>query len=74
MSVKEVELSLEGYRYYARWIDCEKGAHEPILFLSGAFQNMDTWHKFVRFFREVLCYWGTFLESASLMCFLKITD
>lgn len=52
MSAKEVELSLEGYRYYARLVDCEGSVHEPILFLSGAFQSMDTWEKFVRFFRD----------------------
>ncbi|WP_158299596.1 alpha/beta fold hydrolase [Paenibacillus antri] len=52
MSVHEVELSLDGYRYFARQIDCEKGEQEPILFLSGAFQNMDAWDKFVRYFKD----------------------
>ncbi|RAP73382.1 alpha/beta fold hydrolase [Paenibacillus montanisoli] len=52
MSIREVELSLEGFRYYARQIDCENGIQEPILFLSGAFQNMDAWDKFVRYFKD----------------------
>lgn len=49
---QEIELVMHGYRYFARMIKCDKELIDPIFFLGGAFQTMDSWIKFVEFFKD----------------------
>ncbi len=44
------ELTLHGFRYVGRVIESERALYDPILFLSGAFQTMSSWDRFIRYF------------------------
>lgn len=48
-SPEEFSLTMEGFCYFARILRRSNGKC-PIFFLSGAFQNMDSWKHFVEFF------------------------
>jgi pimeloyl-ACP methyl ester carboxylesterase len=52
MKHQEIELSIRGFRYYCRVLRSEIESFYPILFLSGAFQTMDSWGKFVDYFHD----------------------
>jgi pimeloyl-ACP methyl ester carboxylesterase len=52
MKHEEFELTNNGYRYYCRVLKPEDALYPPILFLSGAFQTMDSWDKFVTYFHN----------------------
>lgn len=51
MKQQEFELVKNGFRYYSRVLECEKESCQPILFLGGAFQSMDSWDKFISHFQ-----------------------
>jgi pimeloyl-ACP methyl ester carboxylesterase len=52
MRHQEIELTFKGFRYYYRIIRSGNKNCCPILFLSGAFQTMDSWGKFVDYFND----------------------
>jgi pimeloyl-ACP methyl ester carboxylesterase len=52
MSHQEFELTIEGFRSYYRILKCDNELYPPIIFLSGAFQTMDSWDKFVTYFKD----------------------
>lgn len=52
MNFQELELTMRGFRYYCRVLRSENESCHPILFLSGAFQTMDSWGKFVEYFHD----------------------
>jgi pimeloyl-ACP methyl ester carboxylesterase len=52
MEHQEFELTTRGFRYYCRVLKSDKECCDPIFFLSGAFQSMDSWDKFVDYFRD----------------------
>lgn len=52
MEPQEFELTAKGFRYYCRVIKSENETCDPIIFISGAFQTMDSWDKFVNFFHD----------------------
>lgn len=52
MEHQEFELTLNGYRYYYRMLKCDNEMIDPIFFLSGAFQSMDSWDRFIKYFRD----------------------
>jgi pimeloyl-ACP methyl ester carboxylesterase len=47
---REQWLALDGLRYCCRVLPHPRPAFEPTLFLSGAFQTMDSWARFARAF------------------------
>jgi pimeloyl-ACP methyl ester carboxylesterase len=49
---RERKLRYRGYDYHYRIIEHPNPQFEPTFFISGAFQNMDSWSKFVRFFSQ----------------------
>jgi pimeloyl-ACP methyl ester carboxylesterase len=52
MRQQEIELTFRGFRYYYRVLGSKNESCCPILFLSGAFQTMDSWGKFVDYFND----------------------
>jgi len=43
-------MNYQGYDYFYRIIESENSNFEPTFFISGAFQNMDSWKRFVNYF------------------------
>ena len=50
MNNTDVRLNCSGYNYYYRVIEGKSNNFEPTFFISGAFQNMDSWKRFVNAF------------------------
>jgi len=46
MENQNIKLTLKGFNYYCRYIENPESKNDPMLLLSGAFQNMDSWKKF----------------------------
>lgn len=51
---REVELRLEGFRYYYRIYEHHTPRNRPpIVFVGGAFQDMSSWNNYVKFFYPI---------------------
>jgi len=50
MKSVDVPITYEKFKYYYRHIRNGSSNSEPILVISGAFQNMDSWKKYVKYF------------------------
>ena len=48
MKNSDIKLSLEGFDYYCRSYENPDTNYDPIVLLSGAFQNMDSWKNFTK--------------------------
>lgn len=48
MKNSDIKLSLKGFDYYCRFIENSDSQYDPMLLLSGAFQNMDSWKNFTK--------------------------
>ena len=52
MKNSDIKLSLKGFNYYCRFIENPDSKYDPMLLLSGAFQNMDSWKNFTKVLSE----------------------
>ena len=52
MKNSDIKLSLKGFNYYCRFIENPFSQYDPIVLLSGAFQNMDSWKNFTKVLRK----------------------
>ena len=50
MNTSDKKLNYQGYDYFYRVIENKNNNFEPTFFISGAFQNMDSWKKYVNYF------------------------
>jgi len=50
MKQSDISIVHEGFTYYYRVIKNTHNTADPIFFISGAFQNMDSWKKFIKYF------------------------
>ncbi len=50
MNTSDIKLNCQGYNYFYRVIESKNDNFEPTIFISGAFQNMDSWKRFVKHF------------------------
>ncbi len=48
MKNSDIKLSLNGFNYYCRFIENTESQYDPMVLLSGAFQNMDSWKNFTK--------------------------
>ncbi|NQU88393.1 MAG: alpha/beta hydrolase [Mariniphaga sp.] len=46
MKNADIKLTLKGFNYYCRYQKNNESKHDPMVLLSGAFQNMDSWKNF----------------------------
>lgn len=52
MNNRDVKLNFLSYNYYYRVIESRNENFEPTFFISGAFQNMDSWKRFANAFSD----------------------
>lgn len=50
MNTSDIKVNCQGYNYFYRVIESKNSNFEPTFFISGAFQNMDSWKRFVNYF------------------------
>lgn len=48
MKNSDIKLRLKGFRYFCRYIENPASQYDPMVLLSGAFQNMDSWKNFTK--------------------------
>lgn len=53
MDTRDLELRLDGFRYFCRIYPNPASDLDPIMFVSAAFQSMDAWTKLARHFNRI---------------------